>query len=655
MADKGRYTAPLLAALVIALAPQVIRLPLWITAWCLALWGYALISVKRQWSPPGGSVRRVMTLCGVAGGLATYGFAFDLDAGVGLLAIMVGLKPLEIRSHRDRMMTVFLTYFLVITNLLYTNALVMTLYMGASVLFTTAVLAKINHPGGQLRKEFRVSAKIMVQALPWMVLFFVFFPRIHGSLWGSPLHGRGQTGFADHIEPGSIAQLVRSSEIAFRAEFSGGIPRPDRLYWRGLVFQHFDGIRWQRGVAAPRGAEPISGNDPVAYTITLEPHGRRWMFALDLPYASQRPARIRADHTLSSWRRIHGRIRYSATSYTTYRTGPMRTWEAAALTLPASGNPKARTLAGQWAAAADSPQEIVDAALAFFREKKFYYSLNAPLLGADRIDDFLFRTRSGYCEHYASAFAFLMRAAHIPARLIGGYLGGEVNPFGNYLIVRQSDAHAWAEVRLPDRGWVRVDPTSAVAPARVASGAAAALAPEERAALLGFSRFGPLSGLWKKVGLGLDMVNNQWNRWILGYSYFRQQALFARFGIKSGSLAWPVLGTLGVTAAGCLMLIGVVAINRRRTYQTGDRVQRAYRRFCTKLSGVGLPRAPAEGPVDYALSVVSRRPDLADPVRAITDQYVRIRYADQGDGAAVKSLLADVARFRPPKMPNHHP
>ena len=652
MRKNDPHMVPIIGALLVAIFPQVSRIPPWISLWCCALWGYLLLGRRYGWPIPGRKVRLILTFFGFAGGVFTFRFSFNAEAGVGLLAIMVGLKPLEIRTHRDRMMTVFLTYFMVITNLLYSHALIMTLYMGISVLFTTAVLAGLNRPEGRFFHHLGLSARIMVQALPWMVALFVIFPRIHGSLWGSPILTGGRTGFTDRLEPGSVARIVQSAEIAFRAEFKGDIPERRHLYWRGMVFPHFDGIRWYRSKSAPRIQAPVTGSGPVEYVVTLEPHGRRWMFALDLPFYGQRPAMRRADHTLSAWRRIRGRIRYRVKSYTTYRTGPLMQWEKTARVLPRGGNERSRALAEKWSATAAAPEKIVGLAQDFFRKNRFTYTLTPPTTpSTDRIDDFLFRSRKGYCEHFASAFSFLMRAANIPARVVGGYLGGEVNPYGNYLIVRQEDAHAWVEVWLPGRGWVRVDPTSTVAPARIQGGATAALDPEERKALAGFFDLGPLKGYWKTVAMGWDMLNNRWNQYVMGYSYRSQQDLFSRIGAAQGSLKAPLAATLAVVAAALVMLAAVVLKSRLHRREKADAVVRAYHRFCEKLAAVGLPRAPSQGPLDYSILVCSARPDLAGTVVRLTRQYIRIRYGGTVDKTAVKAFVSGVGRFRPAKAP----
>ncbi len=643
-ADK-KHLLPILGAILLAVSPHLFRLPSWIVIWCLAFWAYVLAASKNNWYRPGRPILLILTFGGFIGGLATYNFKFSLDTGVGLLAVMLGLKPFEMNTHRDRMVTLSLVYFLVITNLLYSNNLVMSLFMFASVLLATAVLIRINHPRGSFAANLRLSGVIMVQALPMMIVLFFLFPRVQGTLFGMSNQSIARTGIGDRLSPGSISKLVLSDEIAFRAEFKNNIPGPDRLYWRGIVFQHFDGKTWSRGQTRPVRQVPLAAGSLVGYTLTLEPQGEKWLFALDMPITSPPMARMQNDYTLMAYRKLKTRIRYNVVSQTTYNTGDFKPWERTALILPAQGNPKSTALARSWADTFDNPEKIVNKALEFFSQNDFVYSLNPPLLREDVIDDFLFKARKGYCEHYASAFAFLMRKAQIPARIVGGYLGGELNPYGNYLIVRQSDAHAWVEVWLPARGWVRVDPTAAVAPERVEQGFEAALPPEELEGFLLLKHLGPLQSYLKKIVFRWDAVNNYWNQWVLGYSYRRQRELLSKIGINLGSWKGPVkviLLTLGLMS----FFVFLISIRLfKKPVKKKDAVQKAYLKFCAKFTRVGLTRKPGQGPVDFAKTAGDLHRDLKENIQEITDLYVLLRYARGGDENALKKFKERVKKF----------
>jgi len=650
----AKFIPPIVGALLVAMVPHVLRLPVWVVAWCLGCWGYSLLAVKKGWPWPNQPTRLVLAVVGFLSAVFTFGHALSRDAGLGLLCVMAGLKPLEISSQRDATVTVFLTYFMVLTGLLYTNSLFMTLYMFLCVFLATAVLIHLNHPEGPLWGNVRVSGLIMLQALPLMIVLFFLFPRIQGSLWGFSGAAAGVVGFSDRLAPGSLSELVQSDDIAFRAEFDGKAPERRLLYWRGLVLCRFDGRGWTRGPVVPLLAGALQGEDAFAYTITLEPHEKRWLFGLDVPVSTS-AGRIRDDHTVLARRPVTAKVGYRVESYTTYNTGPLKEWDQENLELPERSNPRASALASGWAQSNANAEKVVGAALALFEKGGFTYTLRPPLLGGHVIDDFLFRTRKGYCEHYASAFAFLMRAAGIPARIVLGYLGGEWNPLGGYLIVQQSDAHAWVEIWLPARGWVRVDPTSAVAPERVEHGARAALPADELPLFLSLPYLDPVYKIYKRLRFGWDALNNHYFRWFTGYSHVQQKRLLSLFGMRAES--WKAaakafafaLGSVGFLAIGFTLWLF-----RKKQGKNEDAVQRTYGVFCAKLRRIGLARRPEQGPLDYARMVAVARQDLKAQSRRITDLYIGLRY-DRGPGqGSVKQFRHLVREFNPrPQHPLH--
>ncbi|MFC1516389.1 DUF3488 and DUF4129 domain-containing transglutaminase family protein [Thermodesulfobacteriota bacterium] len=636
--------------LLFAILPHISRLPFWIPVWCLSFWAYAFLAMQYQWYWPGRKIRLILTISGVLAGLRTYGFAIGLDAGVGILSILLGLKILEIHSHRDKMVTLFLAYFVIITNLFYSSSLVMTFYMFVSVLLSTTVIIHINHPQGKLTGNLSLSSVIMIQALPVMIVLFFLFPRIQGSLFALPKKTTGRTGFSDRLTPGSISNLVRSSDIAFRAEFKDAVPDPDKLYWRGIVFWRFTGKSWVRGKDVPRQVLPLAPNNEVEYVLTLEPHDAKWLFALDLPVSAPEQAVMSADHTLIANKKIKERIRYTIRSDTVPPVEPLKFWETAAMDLPEQGNPMARKLAREWSSRADTPEKVIESALNFFRKNNFVYTLNPPLLGQNSVDEFLFEYRKGYCEHYASAFAFLMRSANIPARIVGGYLGGEINPYADYMIIRQSDAHAWVEVWLPSKGWTRVDPTSAVAPERIEQGMTAALPQEDINQIFLSHRLGPIYAYWKKIGFGWDALNNYWNQWVMGYSYLRQKALLAKLGINIESWKGPVTVIL---IAVCLIVVFVLLSYlwiTKKPVRKKETVQNYYDVFCEKLERIGLSRRPEQGPMDYARMITSARQDLNRNVSEVINLYIALRYGRKGDEETLKHFKILVKHFDPPKQ-----
>lgn len=465
-----RQTKPILGAIVICTLPHFAYVSIWVAVVCLLMWAYAFAAAMYTWRLPGRTVLRILAGVFFAAAMSTHE-GVTIEAFVALLSLMAVLKLLEIRSLRDRMITVILCYFLIAGRLFFGDSIGVTLYILLSILLTTAVLIQVNRTAAGAVSSFRLSGILFVQALPFMLVLFLLFPRFQGGLWGRTHLNTARTGFSDQVGFGDIAELAQSSEVAFRVEFEGKIPPRDQLYWRGIVLWEFDGRTWQRGIGhrSPLHSS-VKKSSGTAYTLTLEPHNQHWLFTLDLPLDIDfHSAHLQRDHTIYRWRPITSRITYRAVSDTEFRPQPRKIYKEKALQLPAGGNPRTRAMVSSWLEEAETGEEYVQTVLAYFRDQPFYYTLQPPPLGAgsDRdagggvnlIDRFLFESRRGFCEHYAGSFAFLMRAAGLPARVVTGYQGGERNPYGDYLIVRQSDAHAWCEVWLPGKGWVRVDPT----------------------------------------------------------------------------------------------------------------------------------------------------------------------------------------------------
>ena len=645
--DSNQNIAALLAALGVALVPHTPYLPWWVVLWCGASWGYLFLTTKYHLPKPGKISRLFLTAVGTLGVLLTAGVSLNRESSVALLWIMASIKPMEIYTYRDKIVTIFMTYFLTVSCLFFSSSLAVGLYMSISIFFTTAVLSHIHHSSGKLTGKLALSAQLILQALPLTLILFVVFPRIPGNLWSMRSTTVAFSGFSDQLAPGDVTSLVRNDAVAFRAKFDNQIPLPEHLYWRGLVFWDFDGRAWQRSNNTPISTVPIKGHNSTGYTVTLEPHNQRWLFALDLPYDSVPDTIMLSDQTLVSRRKVRQRIQYRLKSFTTYTTGPLWEWESAAMHIPLNMNPEAIKLARTWRAASANLSQFIETALDFFRNNDFRYTLNPPPLGKESIDDFLFQTRKGYCEHYASAFAFLVRAAGIPARIVAGYLGGEVNPYGKYLIVRQSDAHVWVEVYLPGKGWIRKDPTIAVAPQRVEQGLAAALPPGERSALRSLSALGPYAKYWVNISLGWDAINNQWNKWVLGYSDIRQKTILARFGIRAETRKGLTAAIILATAAmGLIALCYFLNITRKKISKV-DTVQKTYLAFCAKLARIGLARNASQGPLDYAAMVTALRHDLQTSVHDIVSLYIKLHYGRGGDKNDKKRLKSMVRQFDP--------
>lgn len=662
MSYPDRQTKPILGAIVVCTLPHFAYISPWVAAACLLLWGYAAMATVYAWRLPGRPLLRVLAGISFAAAMSTHE-GFTIEAFVALLSLMAVLKLLEIRDLRDRMISVILCYFLIAGRIFFGDSMGVTIYMLLSILFTTAVLLQVNQPQAALMPFFRLAGVLLLQALPFMLLFFLLFPRFEGGIWGRTHLNTAQTGFSDRVGFGNIAELAQNTEVAFRVEFEGEIPPQNQLYWRGIVLWDFDGRTWRRGTSrlSPLSTPAATPRD-ITYTVTLEPHNQHWLFTLDLAREILfRQTYIQIDHTSFRWRPITSRITYQAVSNPDSMFSPGGRSPKRALQLPEKGNPRGRALAEAWIKESGSGEVYIEKVLAYFRDQPFYYTLQPPSLetGSDEnagdaeaslIDRFLFQSRRGFCEHYASSFAFLMRAAGLPARVVAGYQGGERNPYGGYLVVRQSDAHAWCEVWLPEKGWLRVDPTSAVAPERVTSDVTSALPSGETTSILSFLQTGPLGQQLRGVINLWDFWNNRWNRWVMSYSANEQSNFFTLLGLemKSSKELPPILSL--VLAAATLAIILVFTLFFRPREPTRDLTAEAWLDFCRKMERIGLPRRPEQGPLDYLEHISRHRPDLAESVHKLVSSYVRLRYTDKSRPSEFRSLRTLVNAFRPSKF-----
>ncbi|MGH8538961.1 MAG: transglutaminaseTgpA domain-containing protein, partial [Stenotrophobium sp.] len=512
----------LITVLALVIAPHVLHLPLWETLLIGAVMGWRVLAALRQWPLPRTIPRAVITFASFGGVYASFHGISGQSAGTALLCVMAALKLLEMRARRDVMIVVLLMYFILVTHFLFSQEIWTVAYLLASAVAITALLMDCNHTGESLPAGMllRRGGIMVAQALPLMLMMFILFPRIPGPLWGIPSDtGAGRSGLSDSMMPGDIENLILSDAVAFRVRFVGKAPPPDQRYWRGPVFDFFDGRGWKPSAASQwmRPDSATFSGEATGYQIILEPTQQKWLFALDLPTLATLPSgmALHGAYVLMADKPVRERLMYQLRSYPHYQLqaqlNPAE--RAVTLQLPFRSDPRARALAQQWRDQNPGDAQIVQRALAMYRSEPFYYTLHPPKLGADSVDEFLFDTRRGFCEHYASSFTFLMRAAGIPARVVTGYQGGEKNEVGGYYIVHQYDAHAWSEVWLAGQGWVRVDPTAAVAPNRVEQGLASALTAAE--GLPGFLT--RRSQILIDLSARWDWVNDRWNRWVLAY------------------------------------------------------------------------------------------------------------------------------------------
>lgn len=636
----------LTGSVAVTLAPHAASLPSWLSAIA------ALMLLWQCWIVLHGLrlPSRWLLLIAVAGVMAavvtTYRIPVGKDPGVALLAAFLCLKLLEARSPRDGYVVVFLCYFMQLAQFFANQTIATAGVTLLGTLVTTAALTTLNSNLLGTAERLRMSALMLAQAVPFMLILFVLFPRVDAPVWGLPANAfGGSTGLSDTMTPGSISDLTLSGAIAFRVRFDGFTPPPAQRYWRGPVMNDFDGRTWRVGTARMLSGVPYRVAGPrTFYELTLEPHNRLWLFALELPGAPPENAVLMSDYQLIAKTPVRNRLRYSLSAYPALRggLGEDRYVLQAAQHLPPDFNPRTRQLAQELRSANPDANALVAAALRHFSHSKFSYTLEPPLLGQHSVDEFLFDTRRGFCEHFASSFVFLMRAAGVPARVVTGYQGGEINPVDGYLEVRQSDAHAWAEVWVEDEGWLRVDPTATVAPSRVESGLAMAV-PDRQ--LLPFA-LRPAFSWVREVRYRLDAANNTWNQWVLGYNPQRQKEFLQRLGMQAPD--WHSMTVAMSVLCGLLMLglAGWALAQRGRL----DPLQRAWDRLSQKLAPAGLERKAWEGPLDYAQRVGVAVPRLASAMFEIARDYSGLRYGANAPATrdnAARRLIDKINRLHP--------
>lgn len=637
-------TYALLLSILMVAAPHAEHLPPWVSALCAALLAWRAYLTRIGGTLPMRWLLTAITMAGAGAILIEFHTLFGREAGVTLLILLTALKFMELRSPRDAMVLIYLACFIVITNFFYSQSIPTALYMLSTLLVIVTTWVHLHGQSIALRPRLKIAGTLLLQAIPLTLVLFVLFPRVQGPLWGLPQDAFATSGLDDKMSPGSLSRLSLSDEVAFRVVYNGQTPRRDQMYWRGPVLWDFDGRTWTPGrtarTVAPRFADIAQ---PVDYSVTLEPHNKTWLFALDIPDRLSVAADLTYDFQILRKEPLKARLRYEARSHLVYRANLHEAERQIqrGLQLPPGLNPRAQQLALQWRAEGANDAAVVRAALAHFNRENFRYTLEPPPLpGSNSIDEFLFETRQGFCEHYAGSFVVLMRAAHIPARVVTGYQGGEYNDVGGYYIVRQSDAHAWTEVWLSGQGWVRIDPTAAIAPARVERNLAAAL--PGTAALPFMARSAPQ---WlRDLRLNWDAVANRWNQWVLGYNSELQFAFLSRLGMED--VTWQKLALNMTFALGLVVAAFALFMLRHLFARRPDPVQAAWLRLCRKLAKAGLPRAAHEGAQDYAERIAAARPDLAGDIRDLASRYNSLRYDKMHDEQARHKFLKRAATFK---------
>ncbi len=640
----------LFAVQIMVLIPviDVVPLPVIFLAVVAFIWRLLIWFGRGIWPPLW--IRLIMVFLTIATVMITFSRVAILESAVTILVAGYSMKLLEMRSRRDALVVVFIGFFVVATGVLYSQSLLQGIYLLLCLVVLIGSLQTIYRPvdSQPLMKALRFSCVLVLQALPLTIVLFLFIPRIN-PLWTVPLPDHSaKTGLSDQMNPGDIAKLSQSDELAFRARFKGAIPPPTERYWRAVIMDRYDDGLWQQtnysGLSRRYPAVPIQQkdwqtSDPESagwwltaqpdydYEIMMEPHGRPWLITLGQAGGvidnsiAFRTMRLEAVKPVNE-RKLY----FPEEGKPVPESVVMPSWLTALNTdLPAGSNPRSRTLAKRLLSENNNdPIKMAGAIMAMLHQEAFYYTLSPALLGDNEIDDFLFKERRGFCEHYASAFTFMMRAAGVPARVVAGYQGGELKTDESVIQVRQFDAHAWSEIWVENRGWLRFDPTAAVSPERIGSGLDEALRGEG-----GFLASRPLSlykyknvALINRLRLAYERVEYNWQRSVINYQQ-EQQEKFLQNLFGSKTVYWQQVTVLGVLF---FLITGFLAVFMFYRRQKVDYLTRMWRKFERKLAKHNFIREHGEGPEDFAKRVCSEAPSLTVPVMGFIEVFIKLGF-----------------------------
>ncbi len=554
---------------------------------------------------------------------------------------------MEMRKPKDIILITYLAFIVAASQFLYVQNIFMAFYIFLACCLLLGTLILINNPRPQISPALKHSAIILLQAFPFMIVMFIFFPRLEAPKWmflNDP-HA-AKIGLSNTLEPGSISRLGRSDELVFRTRFSGALPPPEERYWRGPVFSYTDGKRWSQTKAKKnhlKKTDPEFSGTAYHYTLLQEPQKQNWIFALDIPAKFPGDTVRNKNYQLLASNNPQNRAEYQITSFTTYSTGLITKKEINVnLQLPGQPSKKLTNLVNNLQGPSQTPEQLIKNILNFFSNSDFYYTLRPPLMPDKPIEAFLFEHRRGFCSHYATAFVYLMRVAKIPARVVTGYQGEKFNELGDFLEIRQANAHAWAEVWLEKQGWIRIDPTAAVAPERIeqdvnidlqiANGEVNFLRNQKQSIL----------GKWfKHAGLMWDSVDYSWQRWIINYTSENQQSLLNILDIQHfKKLAYVLLGIFSIFTS---ILIFIMFYKKNIS---DDLVLSMYHQFCSKIATKGVIIATGEGAKDFAHRCNEKFPHLANQIDAITNLYLQIRYGKLNSADKVVKLKSLISSFK---------
>ncbi|HQQ63945.1 MAG TPA: DUF3488 and transglutaminase-like domain-containing protein [Pseudomonadales bacterium] len=636
------------AGCVLLLSPY---LPVWIPviAGITSVWRLLIFSGRVSF-PSWWQKFILVAACGPALFLQ-YGFTTSIEAFIALLLLGFALKLLEVCFKRDAVILLYLAFFVLMTFFIFQQSLWSSLLVFLHVIVLLAAIIAVYADDAWLSARFlqplKKASAIFLWSLPVMLFMFMVMPRLQ-PLWIMPFHNeQARTGMSNTMSPGDISNLTNSADLVFRAHFDRDVPSRASLYWYGLILDHFDGVNWtascqncdnewKHSSEVPDLRPPVvEGN---GYQVMLEPQNGNWLYVL--PQSQLHDSLVMRHVNDGIYRyvqTINERIAYDV-------TGIAEQWvvdlpeadRKRFLQLPGKGNERSRSLALEWRMQAGKDDDAVIRSALDFYHAQFTYTQQPPLLGKERQDDFLFNTRKGFCEYFSSSFVFLMRAAGIPARAVVGYMGGEVHPVEHYVTVRQYDAHAWAEVWLPGRGWVLVDPTAAVSPERIESGFEQTFADSpvlnRITSLQGYRHIKMLNYL----RLQIEKSEYLWARWVLGYSGETQSSVLSSFGLLS---PWRVITVVVSGVMGAFVLLLLFLFLRDRLFSREHPATRRYRLLAGQYARMGVVREVAESPLQFAGRVVERDLPGAARFMEVSRLYYQWSYLSEGNRVKNRTSL----------------
>lgn len=636
----------LLSSIGLITFPHVWHLPAAILAFFSILLMWRFIGIwKPQWLP-----HKLIVLLLLLGSipllLSQYRGFLGRDAGTSLFVIALSLKLLEIRKERDLYLICYLAFIVASSQFLFEQSIFMAAYIlfVCCVLLTTMIF--INSPQPQTLAAFKKSAIILIQAIPIAVVLFLLFPRIEAPRWTwFKDSSKAKTGLGETMEPGSISNLGMSAELVFRAKFKNNdIPPKTQLYWRGVVYSHTDGKRWSRSKGysyKPYMDTPIFEGKSYEYTLLMEPQQKNWVFTLEMPSKYSKPLYNTQTYQLHTRSNPDSRNEYQIVSHPQYNTGYITKGEFQQNTqLPGEPSTRIVQLVEKLNGFKGKPQDFIYALLRHFATEEFHYTLMPPLMDKNPIETFLFENRYGFCSHYATAFVYLMRVANIPARVVAGYQGGQINKVGKFIEVRQANAHSWAEVWLDGKGWTRFDPTSAVAPARIEQGIdvdqqiSAGEVNFASAVIQDIGWLQEAEQLWQSL-------DYNWQRWVIHYNTDNQARFLSKLGIAGfkSMVYWMV-------AFVALLVLCLAAYLFKGNQDSSDKAKRLYQQFCDKLARLDCERQTGETSGNFALRATKRFPEYQQAITHITDLYQQQRYGRHPSTELLAQLQQAVKKFK---------